>query len=102
MMDKFLWVQQLRCAKTLNRADPVSNARNLEFMNDGRCRADGFGDVDHMAVMGQVDCLAAPTDGFHNAAGSTGACLVKGFENIITEKRQRRALGHELFMRCGA
>lgn len=67
-------------------------------MYDRRRRADAPGDIYHVPVVSQVDRLPAPADGFHDAAGGAGAGLVEGFENIVAEERERRALGDKLFV----
>ena len=62
--------------------------------------ADFLGDFNDMAVMGQIYGLSASSDSFHQAAGSAGAFLIKGFKHVIAEKRQLNASGCHLLV-CG-
>ena len=51
-----------------------------------------------MPVVGQVDGLPPPADGFHDAAGGAGAGLVEGLEDVVAKERKRCALRHKLLV----
>ncbi len=58
-----------------------------EFMHNWCGIADSRGDIEHMAVVGEIDSLSRAADPCHDTAGGAGSFLVEGFENVVAEER---------------
>jgi hypothetical protein len=71
-------------------------------VNDRLCITHLLGNFDDMAVMGQVNGLAASPDPFHQTTRCARAIFIEGFEDIVAEERKLYTLGHHLLVGGGA
>ena len=58
-----------------------------EFMHYWCGIADSLGDIEHMAVVGEIDSPSRAADPCHDTAGGAGSFFVEGFENVVAEER---------------